>query len=71
MNNNITYNGKTNMLLSANLGMSYTYIKQVIYHGLGWNYNHVEVNITWRCHVREHQYYLVLISCEVSFRTIM
>jgi hypothetical protein len=59
------------MLLNTNLGMSHTYIKQVICHGLGWNHNDIEIDITWRCHVEEHQYYLILISCEVSFRTII
>jgi hypothetical protein len=59
------------MLLNTNLGMSHTYIRQVIRHGLGWNHNDVEIDITWRCHVEEHQYYLRLISCEVSFKTII
>lgn len=42
MNNN---NG-SNILLNANIGMSLMDIKQVIFHGLRWNYIDVKVDIT-------------------------
>ena len=35
MNNNITYNGRSNLLLNYNLGMSYAEMKETICHGLG------------------------------------
>lgn len=70
MNNNITYNGENNMLLNANLCMSFVDTKQAICHGLWWNYNNVEVDITWKSKVEEHQYYFVSIVNDVSFKTL-
>jgi hypothetical protein len=46
VNNNITYNGESNLLLNGNLGMSYAEMKEIIFHGLRWNYNDVDVEIT-------------------------
>jgi hypothetical protein len=34
VNNSITYNGGSIFLLNGNLGMSYTEMKETIYHGL-------------------------------------
>lgn len=51
--NNITYNDESNVLLNAILGMSLEDIKQVTCQGFGWNYNDVDVDITWRFHVEE------------------
>jgi hypothetical protein len=45
---------KSNMLLNANLCMSFVDTKQAICHGLWWNYNDVEVDITWKSKVGEH-----------------
>jgi len=49
VNNNITYNGESNLLLNGNSGMSYAEMKEIISHGLAWNYNDIDVEITWRC----------------------
>ena len=46
VNNSITYNGGSIFLLNGNLGMSYAEMKETIYHGLRWNYNDVDVEIT-------------------------
>jgi hypothetical protein len=46
MNNSITHNNESNILLNANICMSLMDIKQVICHGLGWNYINVKVDIT-------------------------
>jgi hypothetical protein len=70
VNNNITYNGRNN-LLNDNLGMSYVEIKETICHGLEWSYNDIDVEITWRCQISEHQYYPVLIVCDYNFKTII
>jgi hypothetical protein len=45
MNNSITHNNKSNILLNANICMSLMDIKQVICHGLRWNYINVKVDI--------------------------
>jgi len=71
VNNNITYNGRSNVLLNANLGMSLEDIKKVICQVVGWNYNDVEVDITLKCHVMEYLYYSIPILYDVSFGTII
>jgi hypothetical protein len=35
------------------------------------NYNDIEINITWKCLVEEHQYFPIRISCDVDFRNMM
>jgi hypothetical protein len=35
------------------------------------NYNDVEIYIIWRCLVKEHQYFPILITCDVNFKNIM
>ena len=35
---------------------------------LGWNYNDIDVEITWRCQIGEQQYYLVSILYDGSLR---
>jgi len=45
INSSITYNGGINLLLNCNLDMSYAKIKEIIYYGLGWNYNDINVEI--------------------------
>jgi hypothetical protein len=35
VNNSITYNGSSNLLLNGNLGISYAEMKKTICHGLG------------------------------------
>ena len=50
--------------------MSFVDTKQAICHGLWWNYNNVEVDITWKSKVEEHQYYFVSIVNDVSFKTL-
>jgi len=71
MNNSITYNGMNNLLLNGNLGMSFEEIKETICHELRWNYNDIDVEITWRCQTGEYQYYLVLIVYDDSFKTMI
>ena len=70
VNNNITYNDGSNLLLIGNLGMSYIETKEIICHELGWNYNNINVEITWRCQISEHQYYPISIVCDDSFKTM-
>jgi hypothetical protein len=41
------------LLLTGNLGMSYVEMKETICHGHGWNYNDIDVEITWRCQIGE------------------
>lgn len=68
VNNNIIYNSRKNVLLNANLGMSFVDMKQAICHELGWNYNGIEVDITRRCQVEEHQYYLYRLHMMIFLR---
>jgi hypothetical protein len=35
--------------------MSYVEMKEIIRHGLGLNYNDIDVEITWRCQIGGHQ----------------
>lgn len=58
-------------MLNAIRGMPLVDIKQVTYGELRLNYNDIKVDITWRCLVREHQYFLVPIACDVSFGTMI
>jgi hypothetical protein len=46
VNSCITYNGESSLLLHGSLGMSYTEMKKIICHGLRWNYNDIDVEIT-------------------------
>jgi hypothetical protein len=46
VNSNITYNGKSSLLLNVNLDMSYAEMKAIICHEFGWNYNDIDVEIT-------------------------
>jgi hypothetical protein len=41
-----TYNGVSNLLLTGNLSMSYSEMKETICHVLGWNYNDIDIEIT-------------------------
>jgi hypothetical protein len=43
MNSSITYNDGSSLLLNDNLGISYVEMKLTICHGLGWNYNDIEI----------------------------
>jgi len=70
VNNSITYNDESNLLLIGNLGMSYIETKEIICHELGWNYNNNNVEITWRCQISEYQYYPISIVCDDSFKTM-
>ena len=54
VNSSITYNNKSSLLLYGNLCVSYAKIKETISHGLGWNYNDIDVEIIWRCQIEEH-----------------
>jgi hypothetical protein len=71
VNSNITYNGGSNLLLNCNLGMSYAEIKETICHGFRWNYNDIDVEITWRCQIGEHQYYPIPIVRNSSFKIMI
>jgi hypothetical protein len=46
MNNYITYNNMSSLLLTGNLGMSYVEIKKTIWYGLEWNYNNINLEIS-------------------------
>jgi hypothetical protein len=69
--NSIIHNGGNSLLLNDNLGMSYAKMKEIICHGIRWNYNNIDVEITWRCQFGEHQYYHVLIVYDNSFKTMI
>jgi hypothetical protein len=71
MNNNITYADGSIVFLNAVKDMSLEDTKKVTYRRLGLGYNDVEINITWRCLVGKHRYFLILIACEVDFRNMM
>jgi len=43
VNNIITYNGWSSLLLNIYLGMSYAEIKETIYLGFEWNYNDIDI----------------------------
>jgi hypothetical protein len=43
VNSSTTYNGVSNLLLTGNLSMSYSKMKETICHVLGWNYNDIEI----------------------------
>jgi len=68
VNSSITYNDMINLLLNGNLNMSYAKIKETICHELGMNYNDIDVEITWRCQIGEHQYCSVPIICDGHLR---
>ena len=53
VNNSITYSSGSNLLLTSNLGISYIKMKEIICHVLGWVYNDINVEITWRCQIVE------------------
>ena len=48
--------------------MLYLKIKEIICHGLEWNYNDIDVEITQRCQISEQQYYIAPIVCDGSFK---
>ena len=49
VNGSITYKDRSNLLVTSNLGMLYVEMKEIICHGLMWNYKYIDVEITWRC----------------------
>jgi len=51
--------------------MPYAEMKETICNEFGWNYNDIDVEITWRCQIGEHQYYPILIICDGSFKTMI
>jgi len=53
VNSSITYNSEISLLLTSNLGMLYIELKETICHRLKWNYNDIDVKITWRCQIGE------------------
>jgi hypothetical protein len=53
MNNSITYNGGSIVVLNASLDMSLPEFKKVTCGRTRWNYNDVEVDIFWRMLARE------------------
>lgn len=42
VNNNITYNSESSLLLNDDLGMLYAEIKDTICRGFGWIYNDID-----------------------------
>jgi hypothetical protein len=71
MNNSITYIGRSIILLNGTRGMSFEDIEKVICGKLELNYNDIEIDITLKCLVGEHQYFPIPIACDVDFRNIM
>ena len=72
MNNNITYIDKSTMFLNVTRGMSFEDTKKKkLCERLELNYNDIEINITWKCLVGEHQYFPIRISYDVDFRNMM
>jgi len=59
------------MFLNATKSMSFKNTKNIICGRLELNYNDVEIYITWRCFVGKHQYFPILIACDVDFRNMM
>jgi hypothetical protein len=59
------------MFLNATRSMSFKNTKNIICGRLELNYNDVEIYITWRCFVGKHQYFPILIACDVDFRNMM
>jgi hypothetical protein len=45
--------------------------KKIICERLELNYNDVEIDITWKYLVGEHQYFPIRIACDVDFRNMM
>jgi len=68
MNGSIIYNDMSNLLLNGNLDMSYVDMKEMFFHGLGWNYNNIDVEINGRSQISKHQYYLVPIVYDDNFK---
>jgi hypothetical protein len=68
MNGSIIYNDMSNLLLNGNLDMSYVDMKEMFFHGLGWNYHNIDVEINGRSQISKHQYYLVLIVYDDNFK---
>ena len=46
VNSSITYNSVSNLLLTGNLSMSHSGMKETICHVLEWNYNDIDIEIT-------------------------
>jgi hypothetical protein len=53
VSSSITYNNENNLLSPGNLSMSYVEMKEIMFHGFEWNYNDIDVEITWRCQIGE------------------
>jgi len=70
-NNSIIYIGGSTVFLNGIRGMSFKDAKKIICERLELNYNDVKIDITWRCLIREHQYFLIPIACDVDFRNMM
>jgi hypothetical protein len=64
-------NDGSSLLLISNLDISYVEMKEIICHGLVWNYNDIDIKITWRCQIGEQQYYLISIVCDGSFKIML
>jgi hypothetical protein len=61
----------SSLLLTDNLSTLCVEMKEIICHGLGWNYNDVDIEITWRCQIDGQQYYHVPIMCDCSFKIMI
>ena len=71
INNNIIYIGESIVFMNCTRGMSFENTKKVICERLELNYNDVEIYITLRCLVGEHQYFPISITCDVDFKNMM
>jgi hypothetical protein len=64
-NNNITCIKGNTVFLNGTRGILFEDTKKIICGRLELNYNDVKIDITWRCLVREHQYFFIPIVCDV------
>jgi hypothetical protein len=46
VNSSSSYNDVNSLLLTGNLNMSYSDMKEIICHVFGWNYNDIDIEIT-------------------------
>jgi hypothetical protein len=46
VNSSSSYNDVNSLLLTGNLNMSYSDMKETICHVVGWNYNDIDIEIT-------------------------
>jgi len=71
VNNCITYNNRSSLLLTGNLTMLYVEIKETIWNELEWNYIDIDIEITCRYQIDKQQSYPVPIAYDDSFKKMI